>query len=266
MKKKLTFLVLLILVETSMSFAQTSYYVNDNSTVGDVYTTAIGNDSNTGTAAFPFLTINHAISVATTGDVIYVDVGTYAETVLVTKALTFKGARFGVDARTRSGVESTISSSDANGSIQIGPVTGTVTIDGFTVSGSPVKALHVTGVTTTVIVRNNIFESASADGINLFRAQNATVEYNWVKGAVTSGITAGDDAGTASESDGTITSATIRYNKVANSKYGITGYQTGSTISYNEVIGNATLGAGIGGQFYNSVISNNSVHGYTNGA
>ena len=265
MKNKLTFFALLMLVITSMSFAQ-SYYVNDSSTSGDVYTTAVGNDANPGTAAAPFLTINHAISVAVAGDMIYVDVGTYAETVLVTKALTFKGAKFGVDARTRSGSESIISSSNASGSIQIGPVAGTVTVDGFTVSGSPVIALQVTGVTTNVIVRNNIFNSATTDGINFFRAQNATVEYNWVKGAGTSGITAGDDNGTPSTLDGVLTTATIRYNKVENSQYGITGYQTGSTISYNEVIGNATLGAGIGGQFYTTTISNNIVHGYTNGA
>ncbi|MCL6098524.1 MAG: right-handed parallel beta-helix repeat-containing protein [Bacteroidetes bacterium] len=264
MKNKLTFLALLMFVITSMSFAQ-PYYVNDNSTAGDVYTTAIGNDGNAGTAAAPFLTINHAISVAAASDVIYVDVGTYAETVSVTKALTFRGAQFGIDARSRSGSESIISSSDVNGSIQIS-IAGTVNIDGFTVSGSPVKALQVTGVTTNVIVRNNIFDSATVDGINLFRAQNATVEYNWVKGAVTSGITAGDDAGTTDSTDGVRTTATIRYNKIQNSQYGITGYQKGSTISYNEVIGNATVGAGIGGQFYNTAISNNTVHGYTNGA
>ena len=264
MKNKLTFLALLMFVITSMSFAQ-PYYVNDNSTAGDVYTTAIGNDGNAGTAAAPFLTINHAISVAAASDVIYVDVGTYAETVSVTKALTFRGAQFGIDARSRSGSESIISSSDVNGSIQIG-IAGTVNIDGFTVSGSPAKALQVTGVTTNVIVRNNIFNSATVDGINLFRAQNATVEYNWVKGAVTSGITAGDDAGTTDSTDGVRTTATIRYNKIQNSQYGITGYQKGSTISYNEVIGNATVGAGIGGQFYNTAISNNTVHGYTNGA
>ncbi|MCL4550040.1 MAG: right-handed parallel beta-helix repeat-containing protein [Bacteroidetes bacterium] len=248
-----------------MSFAQ-PYYVNDASTAGDVYTSAVGNDANPGTAAAPFLTINHAISIASSGDIIYVDVGTYAETVLVTKALTFRGARYGVDARGRVGNESIISSSNASGSIQIGPVAGTVNIDGFQVSGPPAKALQVTGVTTNVIVRSNIFDSATADGINLFRAQNATVEYNWVKGAVTSGITAGDDNGTPSTLDGVLTTATIRYNKIQNSQYGITGYQTGSTISYNEVIGNATVGAGIGGQFYNTVISNNSVHSYTNGA
>ncbi len=255
MKNKFTVLALLMFVITSMSFAQ-PYYVSTS-----------GSDvTGTGTAGNPWATINYAIATVSAGNTIIVAAGTYSETVIIDKALILQGAKAGLDARSRSGAETIISSSNASGSIQIGPVAGTVTIDGFTVSGSPVKALHVTGATTTVIVQNNIFESATTDGINLFRAQNATVEYNWVKGAGTSGITAGDDAGTPSTLDDIITTATIRYNKIQNSRFGITGYQTGSVISYNEVIGNATLGSGIGGQFYSSTISNNTIHDYSNGA
>ncbi len=214
-----------------------------------------------------YATIQAAIDAATAGDTVNVAAGTYAETITITKALTLNGVQAGTDARTRSGAEFVISSSDANGSVQVA-ATGTVTIDGFTISGSPVKAIHVTDVTTSVVVRNNIIEAASVDAINLFNAQSALVDQNWIKGAATSGITAGNDNGTPSELDGTITSATITNNKIENSQYGITGYQSGSTISGNEVIGSGSLalGAGIGGQFHDTSITANTVHGYSAGA
>ncbi len=76
-------------------YPATSYYVNDNSIIGDVYTTAIGNNVNPGTAALPFLTINYAVSIANPDDTIYVDAGLYVEQVLINKSLTVIGADSG---------------------------------------------------------------------------------------------------------------------------------------------------------------------------
>jgi hypothetical protein len=59
------------------SSAQTTYYVNDGSLVDDIYTTAIGDDLNSGTAAAPFATITKAMTVAVSGDIILVDAGTF---------------------------------------------------------------------------------------------------------------------------------------------------------------------------------------------
>jgi hypothetical protein len=59
------------------------WYVNDESTIGDALTTAVGNNGNPGTSAAPFLTIAFAISTASAGDTIYVDAGTYNGDVLV---------------------------------------------------------------------------------------------------------------------------------------------------------------------------------------
>ena len=61
--------------------AQTTYYVNDNSTAGDVFTTAVGNNANIGTAAAPFATLQYAVTTASANDIIYVDAGSYAEQV-----------------------------------------------------------------------------------------------------------------------------------------------------------------------------------------
>ena len=57
-----------------------SYYVNDGSRTNDVYTSALGNDSNPGTAALPKLTIGNVIGTCNLqpGDVVYIDTGTYA--------------------------------------------------------------------------------------------------------------------------------------------------------------------------------------------
>ena len=55
---------------------QNKFYVNDNSLTGDVFTTAVGNNSNNGLPSAPFATIDYAFSLAQAGDTIYVDAGT----------------------------------------------------------------------------------------------------------------------------------------------------------------------------------------------
>jgi len=67
----------------------TNYYVNDASATSDTYCTAIGNNSNNGlTAATPKLTLKNlwmtygpsGTNVLTSGDVIFIDAGTYSAT------------------------------------------------------------------------------------------------------------------------------------------------------------------------------------------
>lgn len=76
---------------TALIVYGTDLYVNDNLTGGDVFTTAVGNNANPGTASAPFRDINYAISIAQAGYTIYVDAGTYDEQVIVNKALTING-------------------------------------------------------------------------------------------------------------------------------------------------------------------------------
>jgi len=63
-----------------------NYYVNDNSTTGDIFTSAVGNSSNDGlTAATPMASLTEiwttygpsGTNVITSGDVIFLDAGTY---------------------------------------------------------------------------------------------------------------------------------------------------------------------------------------------
>ncbi len=219
-----------------------------------------------------YYSIQDAVNAASDGDTINVAAGTYSETLQINKPLTLLGAKANVDARntsTRGSGESVILSTSTDGSIQIGsagPVAGTVTINGFTIGNSttsPYKAIHVMQQTNDVVVENNIIEPSTYDGINLYSAVQGTIDQNLVLGATTSGITMGN----SDVMPNIVTQATITNNKVENSEYGITGYMSSSTISGNEVIGSSaqTNGSGIGGEFYNTSITNNTVSGYSAG-
>src|ERR1700752_368492 len=88
------------------SLQATSYYVNDTSTTGDIYCTAIGNNASNGTsAATPKASLSNVwttygpagTNVLTAGDIIYVDAGTYADkTLTITKDITIQGAGIGI--------------------------------------------------------------------------------------------------------------------------------------------------------------------------
>lgn len=80
------------MLSTLSAAAQTSFYVNDNSQAGDVFTTAVGSNSNAGSAASPFASLQYAISQASANDIIYVDAGNYVEQVIINKGITIIGA------------------------------------------------------------------------------------------------------------------------------------------------------------------------------
>jgi hypothetical protein len=97
--RKTKYLFFLMLASSALQ-AQTKWYVNDNSTSGDIYTTAIGNNANAGTSASaPKLTLGAAFTAAAAGDIIYVDKGTFTGTgnIMFTfnKAITIIGAGTG---------------------------------------------------------------------------------------------------------------------------------------------------------------------------
>lgn len=62
---------------TTFSSYGASWYVNDATTDGDMFTTAIGTVGGTGTSSNPFLTFGAALAAASAGDAIYVDAGLY---------------------------------------------------------------------------------------------------------------------------------------------------------------------------------------------
>ena len=73
---------LLLFISALFTFSNAfsaNWYVNDNSTTGDVYSSAVGNNANTGTSpSSPKLTLLAAYTLAAAGDTIFIDTGTYS--------------------------------------------------------------------------------------------------------------------------------------------------------------------------------------------
>lgn len=78
-QKKYHSLVLLFFIFSIQQSVAATYYVNDNSTKGDIYTTSVGNDSNDGTSANPKLSLSATYEKANEGDTIIIDTGSYPD-------------------------------------------------------------------------------------------------------------------------------------------------------------------------------------------
>lgn len=165
-----------------------TYYVNDNSQTGDVFTTAVGNDANTGTASAPFATLAYAVAQAKNGDTIYVDAGTYiTPDITINKGITILGANHLLSPNDASdplqpnagrNAESVIS----NCAITIGAAN--VTIRGFTFdpqSKNQLRQTHTTQDFDNITVSGNIFQITSgATVINMTGQQvNPLVTTNY---------------------------------------------------------------------------------------
>ncbi|MES2647042.1 MAG: LamG-like jellyroll fold domain-containing protein [Bacteroidota bacterium] len=77
-------------------YSQGKIYVNDNSLLGDVFTTAIGSDANTGSKSSPLASLPYALSLAQEKDTIMVDAGTYIlpTDLDILKAVTILGSNY----------------------------------------------------------------------------------------------------------------------------------------------------------------------------
>ncbi|MFN8246058.1 MAG: T9SS type A sorting domain-containing protein [Ferruginibacter sp.] len=225
------------------SFA-TTWYVNDGSLSGDVFTTAIGNDANPGTAASPFASIQFAINSAATGDTLYVDAGTYTETILdINKSLVIRGAKFGIPAGPAAvPVNRGTNESVIIGGVYYGQSIDNISFDGFTVN---------TGI--------------NARGISA-RGLNSVVINNIVIGIPNPAI---QQLGIATRANGPLRlhSYLIRNNNVTGFRFGIYfdgNLENPSEISYNYVANCFTTGfvlTGSNGHLYRGNVSNNNNQG-----
>lgn len=95
---RITLSFLLFTLLSYSATAQSVWYVNDNTTNGDEFTTSIGALGNPGTASAPFATIAAAISAAVAGDTVYVDAGmcTLSALVSINKSLKVYGANWNI--------------------------------------------------------------------------------------------------------------------------------------------------------------------------
>jgi ELWxxDGT repeat protein len=171
---------------------QNKFYVNDNSQAGDVFTTTVGNDANSGIPSSPLLTINAALTKAQAGDTIFVDAGTYIESLIVNKQVVLRGAKFGqnpgalLDRGNETIIIPSVNNLNLTGGSVIRLAATDITIDGFTIDGNNtsiksgvlVNGVDVNAATgifnddnvvSNITVKNNIVKNTGTYGIGMFR-------------------------------------------------------------------------------------------------
>lgn len=76
-------IIFLIYFSSSYFVFGADWYVNDGSTTGDIFCSAVGNNANNGsTISTPKRSLKDAYALASSGDVIYIDAGTYTDSLL----------------------------------------------------------------------------------------------------------------------------------------------------------------------------------------
>lgn len=175
-----SYFLLVSLLFFSKAFSA-NWYVNDNSTTGDVYCTAIGSNTNNGNSpATPKLTLGAAITAASPGDTIFIDTGTYSGTgninLTVAKAnLTFTGA-----GSLKTVFDNNLASANTNYWLRI--QANNINISGisateFTSTTGPGKVITVSG--QTVILNDVIFFNNGNNGNGtLYIESNSNVTYS----------------------------------------------------------------------------------------
>lgn len=245
------------------------WYVNDNSTSGDVYTTAVGAAGNPGTAAAPFPTIAEAITAASAGDMIRVDAGTYTESLTINKAVSLRGPN-----HTVAWNGTRVAEASVDGNIVLSAANAS--FSGFEVNRTYLPALNwlmevLQGGTT---VSNNIIkigtvQTSTQQGFIRLNTSSGTVNFtgNEFKMATPGSFPANTGInGLLTQGSGTYT---ITGNRIAVSggptqdadAVGITG----GTVLFDGNIVNGDIMGGVTayGDFGNVTITNNVISNYT---
>lgn len=234
-------------------------YVNDNSTTGDVLTTAVGNNTNAGTKTAPVSTMTYALSIAQAGDTIIVDSGTYEEQLTIDKGITIIGAGQELTSVlkptvtvappgpfTEQGVIQTeqnigdvfIENMSITGGTDITPVimqSGGGVKDCKLQNGNQGVFIRIESAIKTTVVENNII-SAEYIGVN-FQGSGLTASLiNNTISVANQGFSAGIFTGL---DFGPITQLTVTGNSISNyATYGFLANSINSNITQNSIVGN----------------------------
>ena len=175
------FVLALFILSTSYSYSA-DWYVNDNSTTGDLYTTAVGSVAGTGSSSNPFIDLASALGVAMPGDNIYIDSGTYSDTMqnLSASDITIIGAGSMLTV-----FDNAFASSDTNWFLNIAGSANNTNITGIRVTGYNVltagtgKAITVSGATGIVFTDVETSNNGAGSGDAAIRIEaNSSVTIN----------------------------------------------------------------------------------------
>jgi parallel beta-helix repeat protein len=274
-------------MDPDASSATTVYYVNDGSQAGDIDTTAVGNDSNTGLdPAHPKATVQSVLHTYTLGpnSLVVIDTGTYSDTATITSAeqgAAYTGSPNGttytsggtvfelIDASSNEfyGLNFTGSGTDFYAHPNVSGASQRNTLLDNTFRGAN-TAIQINNGTLDVI-QGNVISAGGSYGVYLPGFSSASVSGNTISGVSTAiggygGATvqvtgntllAGNDGINLNSNAGTISNNTVTTNNTS-SGYGI--YLSGGVNVFGNTVTNNYVGIdGGGGQIYGNTISSN---------
>ncbi len=198
----------------------TTYYVNDASLTGDIYTGAVGSNSNPGTAALPFATLTYALTLAAPNDIIYIDAGSYND-----KNLTLNAANLSIIGAGPSATVFNNNYASANSNLFLtiqanGVVAKNLMVIKYNYGlGSNGKAITIKNALNVLLYNLVLTDNADNGDAALLILSNSTVTIkkgsyscNLSGGAYGGGIDIGDANTTVSNVTVLIDSAAISYN------------------------------------------------------
>ncbi len=141
-----------------------SYYVNDNSTTGDVFTTAVGNNANSGKSPSQPMASLAALLAAyhpDAGDTIYVDTGVYNLPINIVLTAEDSGVRI-VGPSNAGAVLNRGNTNNGSDAVQLAGATG-VTLDDLSITGGQYGIAAASGADSTGLTVSNCDVYVNAD-------------------------------------------------------------------------------------------------------
>ncbi len=245
--------------------AGTAFYVNDSSTTGDVYTTAVGNNANSGTSpSAPMASIEAVLNdyQLIPGDTIYVDNGTY--TLFHNINIPVADSGIIIQGPTTAGATATLNRNATSSNDFVFYLVGgvdNITLSNLAITGAyyGINSPLVEGVssyTTGVTVERDIIYSNTNSGINTGFTYNWTITGNVIHDNGTYGIYL--QSGTA-----TITNNTIYNHSNSGIDFSTPVNSSSTVIAANIVGGNTVYGNGVGINVSGVTVTGNLAHDNT---
>ncbi len=241
----------------------TSYYVNDAGTAGDVFTSAAGNNANSGKSPDAPMASLTALLLAydiDPGDTIYVDTGTYQ----LTRNILITDQDGGVRIVGPDGAVALLNRGNTGGSSYVIELQNAddVTLERLSLTGAYMGIYAAPGSDSDgLTVQQMVVYGNSSRGILLHASNDQVTIQNSTFYGIPGGSGA-DDQGNAIYVDGT--DALISGNTITNSQYaGIEVQGARTTVSGNQLANNNSIGiyANFGGPLADRiVVSGNTVH------